>query len=77
MVGQLWRSWSGRTVAFIANAFSFVALIYEGCNQGVMGTVSLNPDFINVHDLGENGVVTKPLKQGWVMPTQKKNTRTC
>jgi hypothetical protein len=62
---QVWRKMNGRMVTFMANAFSFVGLIFEGCNQGVMGTVSANPDFVRVHDLGTaDGTITKPLKQG-------------
>lgn len=64
MAGKIWRKMNGKGVHFIANAFSFIALIYEGCNQGVMGTVSANPDFISIHGLGEDGKVTKPIKQG-------------
>jgi hypothetical protein len=68
MVGQIWRNMNGGMVTFMANAFSFVALIYEGCNQGVMGTVSANPDFVNVHTLGDgDGKITKPLKQGYAV----------
>jgi hypothetical protein len=64
MAGKIWRKMNGRLVRFIANAFSFIALIYEGCNQGVMGTVTANPDFINIHNLGADGRITKPIKQG-------------
>jgi hypothetical protein len=64
MAGKIWRKMNGRSVRFIANAFSFIALIYEGCNQGVMGGVSSNPDFINIHNLGVDGRITKPIKQG-------------
>jgi hypothetical protein len=62
----VWRSMPGKWVLFMANAFSFVSLIYEGCNQAVMGNVSAQPNFVNLMGLGENGVVTKPIKQGYV-----------
>lgn len=61
---EIWRGLSGKTVLFTANAFSFVALIYEGCNQGVMGTVSAQPNFVNIMGLGVDGVITRPIKQG-------------
>jgi hypothetical protein len=60
----LWRHMSGKMVLFIANAFSFVSLIYEGCNQAVMGNVSAQPDFVNRMGLGVDGVVDQPIKQG-------------
>jgi hypothetical protein len=60
----LWRHMSGNKVLFMANAFSFVSLIYEGCNQAVMGNVSSQPDFVNRMGLGVNGVIDQPFKQG-------------
>ncbi|KAK5459901.1 hypothetical protein LTS15_004030 [Exophiala xenobiotica] len=55
---------SGKGVLFIANAFCFISLIYEGCNQAVMGNVSSQPDFVNRMGLGSDGVITRPIKQG-------------
>lgn len=60
----LWRHMSGKSVLFMANAFSFVSLIYEGCNQAVMGNVSAQPDFVNRMGLGVDGIVNQPIKQG-------------
>jgi hypothetical protein len=60
----LWRHMPGKMVLFMANAFSFVSLIYEGCNQAVMGNVSAQPDFVNRMGLGVDGVVDQPIKQG-------------
>lgn len=61
----VWRHLPGKWVLFMANAFSFVSLIYEGCNQAVMGTVSAQPDFVEIMGLGVNGVITRPIKQGY------------
>lgn len=46
------------------NTFIFIALIFEGYNQGVLGTVSSTPGFIRMANIGTNGVVTNPTKQG-------------
>lgn len=48
----------------LLNAFIFVALIFEGYNQGVLGTVSGTPGFIDMADIGADGVVTNSTKQG-------------
>lgn len=49
---------------FWLNLFSAVALIFEGYNQGVLGTVSGTPGFIKMAKIGYNDVVTDPTKQG-------------
>lgn len=61
---QVWRSLPGRFLLFLINAFIFVALIFEGYNQGVLGTVSGTPGFIEMAGIGEDGVVTDSTKQG-------------
>lgn len=64
MALQPWRRVPGRVLMFSLNAFIFVALIFEGYNQGVLGTVSGTPGFIDVMDIGIDGVVTNSTKQG-------------
>jgi hypothetical protein len=49
---------------FLLNLFTAVALIFEGYNQGVLGTVSETPGFIAMADIGSNGKVTDSTKQG-------------
>ena len=44
--------------------FSAIALIFEGYNQGVLGTVSGTPAFIKMAGIGANGKVTDTTKQG-------------
>lgn len=61
---QVWRHVPGKTLFLLLNIFSAMALIYEGYNQGVFGTVSGTPGFIRVMGIGEDGVVTDPTKQG-------------
>ena len=43
---------------FVLNLFSAIALIFEGYNQGVLGTVSTTPGFINMAGIGADGIVT-------------------
>src|SRR5690242_18718828 len=59
-----WRRIPGKALMFLLNAFIFVALIFEGYNQGVLGTVSGTPGFIEMADIGTGGVVTNSTKQG-------------
>ncbi|KAF3035573.1 hypothetical protein E8E12_005534 [Didymella heteroderae] len=61
---QPWRRVPGRVLMFLLNAFIFVALIFEGYNQGVLGTVSGTPGFIEMADIGSDGIVTNSTKQG-------------
>ncbi|KAI5357913.1 putative major facilitator, sugar transporter, major facilitator superfamily [Septoria linicola] len=61
---QVWRHVPGKTLFFLLNLFSAMALIYEGYNQGVFGTVSGTPGFIRTMGIGADGVVTDPTKQG-------------
>ena len=52
---------------FLLNFFSAIALIFEGYNQGVMGSVSTTPGFIDMANIGSNGVVTNSTKQGGLL----------
>lgn len=64
MAVQLWRYVPGKALMFLLNLFTSIALIYEGYNQGVLGTVSGTPGFIEMSGIGANGVVTDTTKQG-------------
>ena len=59
-----WRRLHGRFLLILINSFIFVALIFEGYNQGVLGTVSGTPGFIQMAGIGSNGNVTNSTKQG-------------
>jgi hypothetical protein len=48
----------------LINCFIFAALIFEGYNQGVLGTVSGTPGFIEMAGIGADGIVTDSTKQG-------------
>lgn len=64
MVFQPWRALPGRGVLLLFNIFSAVALIYEGYNQGVYGSVSGTPGFIAMSKIGYKDTVTQTTKQG-------------
>lgn len=61
---QLWRRLPGKFLFILLNVFSAIALIFEGYNQGVYGSVSGTPGFIDMAKIGANGKVTDPTKQG-------------
>ncbi|XWW93158.1 hypothetical protein V2A60_001087 [Cordyceps javanica] len=61
---QFWQRAPGRAVLFFTDVISATALIFEGYNQGVMGTVSSTPGFIEMSKIGSNGIVTNSVKQG-------------
>ncbi|RVX66884.1 hypothetical protein B0A52_09008 [Exophiala mesophila] len=64
MAFQPWRALPGKGVLVLLNFLSSVALIYEGYNQGVYGGISGTPGFIEMSDIGSDGVVTQTTKQG-------------
>lgn len=64
MAPQPWRRLPGKVVLFLLNLFSAIALIFEGYNQGVLGTVSETPGFIAMAGIGYDDVVTNSTKQG-------------
>lgn len=61
---QPWRALSGSGVLLLLNVLSAVALIYEGYNQGVYGSVSGTPGFIAMSKIGYDSTVTQTTKQG-------------
>ncbi|TKA27511.1 hypothetical protein B0A50_04341 [Salinomyces thailandicus] len=64
MAVQPWRRVPGKALLFLLNLFSAVALIFEGYNQGVFGTVSGTPGFIAMANIGYDDIVTDATKQG-------------
>ncbi|KAJ3529501.1 hypothetical protein NM208_g9728 [Fusarium decemcellulare] len=61
---QIWRHVPGKALLFLINVVNATALIFEGYNQGVLGTVSETPGFIAMAGIGSDGVVTNSTKQG-------------
>ncbi|KAG8629956.1 hypothetical protein KVT40_001575 [Elsinoe batatas] len=65
MVFQPWQALPGKGVLLLLNIFSGIALVYEGYNQGVYGSVSGTPGFISMSKIGAyDGTVTDTTKQG-------------
>ena len=64
MAIQLWRHVPGKGLLFLMNLFNAIALIFEGYNQGVLGTVSGTPGFIKMSKIGYDDKVTNTTKQG-------------
>ncbi|KAL4731037.1 hypothetical protein ACLX1H_003079 [Fusarium chlamydosporum] len=61
---HVWRHVPGKALLFLINLVASTALIFEGYNQGVLGMLSETPGFIDMADIGANGVVTNSTKQG-------------
>jgi MFS family permease len=59
-----WRALPGKGVLLSLNLLSSVALVYEGYNQGVYGSVSGTPGFITMAGIGYGSTVTQTTKQG-------------
>ncbi|CAL5867991.1 uncharacterized protein PFLUO_LOCUS2214 [Penicillium psychrofluorescens] len=62
-----WKSIPGWLVLWALNLFSGIALIYEGYNQGVMGSVNSIPGYIDKMQIGTNGKITNVTKQGGIV----------
>ena len=61
---KVWHHVPGKALMFLLNLFTSIALIYEGYNQGVLGSVSGTPGFIQMANIGVDGKVTDTTKQG-------------
>ncbi|KAH9896251.1 general substrate transporter [Xylariomycetidae sp. FL2044] len=61
---QPWRHVPGKPLLFLLNLVAATALIFEGYNQGALGTISTTPGFIDMADIGADGIVTDSTKQG-------------
>lgn len=62
-----WRALPGRVLLWALNLFSAIALIFEGYNQGVMGSVNSSAGYIALVEIGADGVVTNTTKQGGIV----------
>ncbi|KAI0154677.1 general substrate transporter [Xylariaceae sp. FL1272] len=61
---QAWRHVPGKALLILMNVVAATALIFEGFNQGVFGSVSATPGFIDMAKIGHDGIVTDTTKQG-------------
>ena len=64
---KVWHHVPGKSLMFLLNLFTSIALIYEGYNQGVLGSVSGTPGFIQMANIGVDGKVTDTTKQGGLL----------
>jgi len=63
----LWKRFSARQLNIAIQAFSLIAIFFEGYDQGVMGGVNASPDYISEVNIGSNGIVTNTTKQGGIV----------
>jgi MFS family permease len=64
---KFWRRLSPRGLAIAIQAFSLIAIFFEGYDQGVMGGVNSSPDYVDTVGIGSNGVVTDVVHQGGIV----------
>ncbi|KAL4724278.1 hypothetical protein ACLX1H_008891 [Fusarium chlamydosporum] len=65
---QSWESMPGQQLLNLATAASAVAISYEGISQGVMGAVTVSPEFgRRMGYMDDNEQVVKPMLQGVVL----------
>ncbi|KAK3619482.1 hypothetical protein LTR56_023983 [Elasticomyces elasticus] len=66
---NFWKHLSPRQLNIAIQAFSLVAIFFEGYDQGVMGGVNAAPDYVREVSIGEypSGTVTDQTKQGGIV----------
>ncbi|KAK5153099.1 hypothetical protein LTS14_007743 [Recurvomyces mirabilis] len=66
--GTAWKRLSPRQLNFAIQAFSLIAIFFEGYDQGVMGGVNASPRYVQEVAIGTPaGVVTNDVKQGGIV----------
>jgi hypothetical protein len=64
---ESWKSMSGKQLLRLVTVTSAVAISYEGISQGVMGAVTVAPEFgRRMGYVDENNEVIKPMLQGGI-----------
>lgn len=67
-LGQQWKKLSPRQLNLAIQAFSLVAIFFEGYDQGVMGGVNASPDYVDTVGIGlPDGTVTSTVHQGGIV----------
>lgn len=64
---KYWKRLSPRGLSIAIQAFSLIAIFFEGYDQGVMGGVNSSPDYIDTVGIGSNGVVDDVVHQGGIV----------
>lgn len=65
---SLWKRLSSRQLNIVIQAFSLIAIFFEGYDQGVMGGVNASPNYVQEVGIGlPDGTVTKTTTQGGIV----------
>jgi len=63
-----WKRLSPAQLNIAIQAFSLIAIFFEGYDQGVMGGVNASPNYVAEVDIGmPDGTVTNTTKQGGIV----------
>lgn len=63
-----WKRLSPTQLNIAIQAFSLIAIFFEGYDQGVMGGVNASPDYVREVGIGNDaGVITNTTKQGGIV----------
>ena len=63
-----WRKLSSQQLNVAVQAFSLIAIFFEGYDQGVMGGVNASPDYVQEVGIGlADGTVTSTFHQGGIV----------
>lgn len=64
----LWKKLSPTQLNVAIQAFSLIAIFFEGYDQGVMGGVNASPNYVKEVNIGnENGDITNQTKMGGIV----------
>lgn len=64
----LWKKLSVRQLNIAIQAFSLIAIFFEGYDQGVMGGVNASPDYVREVNIGrDDGTITNETKMGGIV----------
>lgn len=65
---RLWKRLSASQLNVAIQAFSLIAIFFEGYDQGVMGGVNASPDYVVEVNIGQpDGTVTNQTKMGGIV----------
>lgn len=68
-----WKKLSPRQLNITIQAFSLIAIFFEGYDQGVMGGVNAAPDYVQELGIGlPDGTVTSTVHQGGIVSIVRK-----
>lgn len=65
---KLWKKLSASQLNIAIQAFSLIAIFFEGYDQGVMGGVNASPDYVAEVNIGlPDGTITNQTKEGGIV----------